>query len=125
MSLKDGSVSLKNILITVAPIPNAQPALRPLSGSRSGSTVPPVKFTILYVGDDSGMPEVSCPELPGWEWTKITKKGDITQVILQTAREMDADLIVMSTQGRQGSFSTRCEAAMVNTRHSATAPVRY
>ena len=29
-------------------------------------------------------------------------KGDITQVILQTARGMEADLIVMSTEGRQG-----------------------
>jgi nucleotide-binding universal stress UspA family protein len=54
------------------------------------------------VGDDSEMPEVSCPELPGWEWTKLSQKGDITQVILQTARGMEADLIVMSTEGRQG-----------------------
>jgi hypothetical protein len=48
------------------------------------------------------MPEVNCPELPGWEWTKISQKGDITQVILQTARGMEADLIVMSTEGRNG-----------------------
>jgi nucleotide-binding universal stress UspA family protein len=102
VSLKDGSVSLKNILITVAPIPNAQPALQAAVRIAQRLNCPTGQFTILYVGDDSGMPEVSCPELPGWEWTKITKKGDITQVILQTAREMDADLIVMSTQGRQG-----------------------
>ena len=102
VSLKDGSVSLKNILITVAPIPNAQPALQAAVRIAQRLNCPTGQFTILYAGDDSGMPEVSCPELPGWEWTKITKKGDITQVILQTAREMDADLIVMSTQGRQG-----------------------
>ena len=48
------------------------------------------------------MPEVSCPELPGWEWTKMTQKGDISEVILQTADGMNADLIVMSTEGRQG-----------------------
>lgn len=32
----------------------------------------------------------------------MSQNGDITQVILQTAREMKADLIVMSTEGRQG-----------------------
>jgi nucleotide-binding universal stress UspA family protein len=54
------------------------------------------------VGDGSEMPEVSCPELPGWEWTKMSEKGDITQVILQTAHGMEADLIVMSTEGPHG-----------------------
>ena len=43
VSLKDGTVSLKHILIPVAPVPKAA-ALRskPPSGSRSGSTAPPV-----------------------------------------------------------------------------------
>jgi nucleotide-binding universal stress UspA family protein len=102
VSLKDGSVSLKNILIPVAPNPKAQPAIQAAVRIAQRLECPTGQFTILYVGDDSGMPEVSCPELPGWEWTKLTQKGDITQVILQTARGMDADLIVMSTEGRQG-----------------------
>lgn len=102
VSLQDGSVSLKKILIPVAPVPNAQPAIQAAVRIAHGLNCPTGQFTVLYVGDDTGMPEVSCPELPGWEWTKITQKGDITQVILQTARGMDADLIVMSTEGRQG-----------------------
>lgn len=102
VSLQDGSVSLKNILIPVAPVPNAQPAIQAAVRIAQQLNCPTGQFTVLYVGDDNGMPEVSCPELPGWDWTKITQKGDITQVILQTARGMDADLIVMSTEGRQG-----------------------
>ena len=102
VSLQDGSVSLKNILIPVAPVPNAQPAIQAAIRVAQGLECPTGQFTVLHVGDDSGMPEVSCPELPGWEWTKITQKGDITQVILQTARGMDADLIIMSTEGRHG-----------------------
>ena len=102
VSLQDGSVSLKNILIPIAPVPNAQPAIQAAVRIAHGLNCPTGQFTVLYVGDDTGMPEVSCPELPGWEWTKITQKGDITQMILQTARGMDADLIVMSTEGRQG-----------------------
>jgi nucleotide-binding universal stress UspA family protein len=102
VSLQDGSVSLKNILIPVAPIPKAQPAIQAAVRIVQRLTCSTGQFTILYVGDDSEMPEVSCPELPGWEWTKMSQKGDITEVILQTARGMEADLIVMSTEGRQG-----------------------
>jgi nucleotide-binding universal stress UspA family protein len=102
ISLQDGSVSLKNILIPVAPIPMAQPAIQAAVRIAQRLNCLTGQFTILYVGDESEMPEVSCPELPGWEWTKMSQKGDITEVILQTARGMDADLIVMSTEGRQG-----------------------
>jgi nucleotide-binding universal stress UspA family protein len=102
VSLKDGSVSLENILIPVAPVPKAQPAIQAAVRIAQRLTCPTGQFTILYVGDDSEMPEVSCPELPGWEWTKMSQKGDITEVILQTARGIEADLIVMSTEGRHG-----------------------
>ena len=106
VSLTDGSVSLKNILIPVAPVPKAQPAIQAAVRIAQRLNCPTGQFTILYVGDDSEMPEVSCPELPGWEWTKISQRGDITQVILQTARGMEADLIVMSTEGRHGFLDT-------------------
>lgn len=102
VSLRDGSVSLKNILIPVAPAPKAQPAIQAAVRLAQRLNCPAGRFTILHVGDDNEMPEVICPELPGWEWAKLSQKGDVTQVILQTARGMDADLIVMSTEGRNG-----------------------
>jgi nucleotide-binding universal stress UspA family protein len=102
VSLQDGSVSLKNILIPVAPVPTAQPAIQAAVRLAQRLNCPTGQFTLLHVGDDSEMPEVSCPEVPGWEWTKLSQKGDSTQVILQTAGGMAADLIVMSTEGRNG-----------------------
>jgi nucleotide-binding universal stress UspA family protein len=102
ISLQDGSVSLKNILIPVAPAPAAQPAVQAAVRIAQRLHCPTGQFTILHVGDEGEMPTVSCPELPGWEWTKMSQKGDITDVILQTAHGMKADLIVMSTEGRQG-----------------------
>lgn len=102
VSLQDGSVSLKKILIPVAPVPKAQPAIQAAVRLAQRLSCASGQFILLYVGDESEMPEVSCPELPGWEWTKMSQKGDITEVILQTARGMEADLIVMSTEGRQG-----------------------
>ena len=35
-------------------------------------------------------------------WNKLTKSGEVVDVIDQTARETEADLIVMSTEGRNG-----------------------
>jgi nucleotide-binding universal stress UspA family protein len=102
VSLQDGSVSLKKILIPVAPAPKAQPAILAAVRLAQRLNCPTGQFTLLHVGDDSEMPEVICPEVPGWEWTKMSQKGDVTQVILQTARGMEADLIVMSTEGRNG-----------------------
>ncbi len=102
VSFQDGAVSLKNILIPVAPVPKAQPAIQAAVRIAQQLNCPTGRFTILHVGDDTTMPEVNCPELPGWEWTKLSQKGDITEVILQTAHETEADLIVMTTEGRNG-----------------------
>lgn len=102
VSLQDGTVSLKNIVIPVAAVPNAQPAIQAAVRIAQQLNCPTGRFTILHVSDDTSMPEVDCPELPGWEWTKLSQNGDIIEVILQTARATEADLIVMSTEGHNG-----------------------
>ncbi|HSA61624.1 MAG TPA: universal stress protein [Nitrospiraceae bacterium] len=102
VSLQNGSVSLKNILIPIAPVPSPQPAIHAAVRIAQRLNCPAGRFTILHVGDESAMPEVSCPDVPGWEWKKLSQQGDITPVILETARATEADLIVMSTEGRDG-----------------------
>ncbi len=102
VSLQDGAVSLKSILIPVAPVPTAQPSIQAAVRLAKQLNCPTGRFTILHVGDGAAMPEVNCPELPGWEWTKLSQEGDIIEVILQTARATEADLIVMSTEGHNG-----------------------
>jgi universal stress protein family protein len=102
VSFQDGAVSLKNILIPVSQVPKAQPAIQAAVRIAQQLNCPTGRFTILHVGDDTTMPEVNCPELPGWEWTKLSQKGEIIEVILQTARATEADLIVMSTEGHNG-----------------------
>ncbi len=48
------------------------------------------------------MPDVVCPDVPGWRWNKVTKQGDVIDGICETAQETEADLIVMVTDGRHG-----------------------
>jgi nucleotide-binding universal stress UspA family protein len=102
VSLKDGSVSLKRILIPVTQDPPAQPAVRAAVRIASRLRCPSGIFTLLHVGAERDMPEVQTPELSGWRWKRIAKPGNVTEVIGTTARETDADLIVMATEGRNG-----------------------
>jgi len=98
----DGSVSLSRILIPVAHTPRAQPAVEAAArfAARMGGTNG--KFTLLHVGEASSMPAVNCPDLPGWTWEKEVRSGDVIQSILNTGKAIDADLIVMTTDGRNG-----------------------
>lgn len=102
VSLKDGSISLKNILIPVASNPPAQPAVQAAVRIASRLHCSSGVFTVLHVGEQENMPDVRCPELAGWRWNKLTKSGEVVEIIDQTARELKADLIVMSTEGRNG-----------------------
>jgi len=102
VSLADGSVSLRNILIPIAATPRPQPAIdgavRLIQQLRRESG----KFVLLHVGENGSVPTVVTPEVPGWTWHKMTKQGSVIDVILETAGETSADLIVMSTDGRNG-----------------------
>ena len=48
------------------------------------------------------MPTVRCPDVPGWEWKKTTRTGEVINGILDTAQKTAANLIVMTTDGRNG-----------------------
>jgi nucleotide-binding universal stress UspA family protein len=102
VSPEDGSVSLRNILIPMAAEPPAQPAVQAAVRLASRLESNGGLFTLLHVGDEEAMPDVFCPGVPGWRWSKVTKQGDVIDRICQTALETDADLIVMTTEGRHG-----------------------
>jgi hypothetical protein len=68
----------------------------------------------MHVGGSDTMPAVRCPEVPGWKWAKDLRTGDVIQSIVGAAKDLNADLIVMSTDGRnefldslRGSHSER------------------
>jgi nucleotide-binding universal stress UspA family protein len=100
VSLTDGSVSLRNILIPIATTPRPQPAIAGAARVIHQLKCENGKVTLLHVGDSG--PAVVTPDLAGWTWQRMTKQGSVIDVILETAGETSADLIVMSTDGRNG-----------------------
>jgi nucleotide-binding universal stress UspA family protein len=102
VSRQDGTVSLRHILIPVAPIPRAQTAIAAAARLVQRLQCPAGTFTTLFVGAPGDAPAVRCPAVPGWQWSSSVMTGDVIDAIVQTASDMPADLIVMSTDGRHG-----------------------
>ena len=48
------------------------------------------------------MPAVRPPDVPGWEWKEEVRSGEVIQAIIDVSNETEADLIVMTTDGRNG-----------------------
>jgi nucleotide-binding universal stress UspA family protein len=114
VSAEDGSVSLNKVLIPVARSPHAAPAVAAAARLVQRLNCPEGTFTLMHVGTSDTMPNIRCPEVPGWNWTKELRTGDVIQSIVYAANDLGADLIVMSTDGRnefldsvRGSHSER------------------
>jgi nucleotide-binding universal stress UspA family protein len=102
ISADDGTVKLTNILIPVAATPRPQPAVEAAARLVKGLDSPQGTFTLMHVGQTNTMPGVRRPEVSGWKWKKEVRSGDVIQGIVDAANEIDADLIVMATDGRNG-----------------------
>lgn len=102
VSAEDGAVSLNRILIPIAAKPRPQPALAAAIRVAVRLQRPRGEFVLLHVGEAGSMPEVNCPEIPGWQWKRVSRTGDVIGGIVGTAAKEAADLIVMSTDGRNG-----------------------
>ena len=102
VSGEDGSVKLNKILIPIASSPRPEPALKAAARFVRKLNCPEGTFTVLHVGDSNSMPALHYPEVEGWTWKKELRTGEVIEGIVNTAKSVEADLIVMSTDGRNG-----------------------
>jgi len=100
VSEEDGTVSLRRILIPVAESPSSHPAVLATARLVRQLKCERGHVTLLHVGDKK--PEVETPRVNGWGWRQLRKSGNVIDVILETAQSEETDLIVMSTDGRNG-----------------------
>ncbi|HEY5838121.1 MAG TPA: universal stress protein [Pyrinomonadaceae bacterium] len=102
VSARDGSVRLNRVLIPVAAMPRPQPAINAAARLITKWNCPKGTFTLVHVGTKDTMPAVRWPEVSGWVWKKELRTGPVVETIVEAAREFQADLIVMATDGRNG-----------------------
>jgi len=99
---RDGSVHLSKILIPVARSPRPQPAVEAAARLVEKFKCTAGTFVLMHVGDSRTLPTFRRPEVDGWEWKQELRTGDVIQSIVDAAKDLEADLIVMSTDGRNG-----------------------
>jgi nucleotide-binding universal stress UspA family protein len=102
VSGKDGSVQLKKILIPIAGTPRPEPALKAAARFVRKLNSSEGTFMVLHVGTSNSMPALHFPEVAGWTWKKELRSGEVIEGIVKTARDFEADLVVMPTDGRNG-----------------------
>jgi len=102
VNLEDGSLRLASVLMPIDQTPHPQWAIHMMTGLAQSLKCASLVTTLLHVGRAEGIPDVDLDPQPGWVWETTNRKGNVVQTILDYERELEADLIVMPTQGHQG-----------------------
>jgi nucleotide-binding universal stress UspA family protein len=102
ISLDDGAVTLRRILLPVDHEPSAQKAVEEASFLAAGLECTGVEFRLFHVGGDKMMPALDLPSRADWTWEERLVQGDVLDRIVQEEREWSPDLIALTTQGHVG-----------------------
>ncbi len=99
VSPASGRLTLGRILVPITHTPNPQPAIE--FATRVARVVGGgVQVTLLHVGAPEDVPAVTLPDDAGIEWTTVVLSGDAAAQIVAEADRISANLIVMTTDGR-------------------------
>jgi nucleotide-binding universal stress UspA family protein len=123
VSRRDGSVSLRNILLPITNKPSPLPGIEAVTRIIRNLQLPAGVVTLLHVGADGDMPVVNIPGDTDWTWNRVTKPGEAASVILQTASELSADLVVMTTDGPDGFLDALRGTTSERVLHKVHCPV--
>jgi nucleotide-binding universal stress UspA family protein len=104
VSVADGNLTLKNILIPIDHSPNPATAIEFATRAAAIVGEEAVKITLLHVGDEGQAPRVRTPDGDGWSFAHMHRTGDPVEEIGAAAELVKAELIVMPTAGRSGVF---------------------
>jgi len=97
----DCSLRLKSILIPVANDPSPVAALSAIARLTALIGHGPGSVTTLHIGNGDAQIDANA-EATGWSWSQQNHEGPVVDTILQTAENVKADLIAMTTKGRHG-----------------------
>jgi len=102
VSLQDGKVPLKNILIPVDREPHPESAINDAAALARAIGDDLLSLSLIHVGDSQKMPELNLPEDTQFRWNHIHRNGQVVDEIMAVANELSADLIVLPTRGLHG-----------------------
>jgi len=109
---QSGHLRLQRVLVPVADLPAAGPALS--EAVRILATLEPSlgglggELMQVFVGPESAFPENDLPDPPvGWKWSRKTLPGRPVEALTRWSRQWQPQLVVMTSQG-QRTWKDRC-----------------
>lgn len=100
VSPADGNLTLRRVLVPLSHRLGPQRAVDAATRAIRNLKCSGVTVTLLHVG--SRLPDVGIDLAGNIVWDKVVAPGDVVETIVATASKIDADLIVMATEGRTG-----------------------
>ncbi|MGF1560789.1 MAG: universal stress protein [Geminicoccaceae bacterium] len=102
----NGTPRLETVLIPVHHTPRPEQAFHWLASLRDALGKPDLSINLVHVGDEDHMPEVNIPAaLDDVEIHRgLIRVGTAIDMLTRTALAVRADLIVMTTDGRDNAF---------------------
>ena len=97
-----GRVTLDRILIPFDHKPRFRPAIELAKSLVRALDDDGGVFDLLHVGEKSKAPAIDIPDEIGWTSEKHYENGDVVDAILRLAEKKHAELIIMTTTGRDG-----------------------
>ena len=99
VSLENGTVTLKRILIPIDHVPRPQTALRRAFLLARGLDCGAGEFRLIHVGNPRTAPRIALTEEAGWSYEIVMRQGDVVNQILEEEAHWRPDLMVLATQG--------------------------
>ena len=104
VDMDNGSTNLSQILIAVDHKPDPQSAIERIAWAvdRFGGSP---EITMLFVGHEDEFPKVDPPD-ENFQWNRMNRRGNVAGEIVSAAEEINADVLVMVTEGAKGFWNT-------------------
>ena len=118
-----GELELNRILVPIAPEPSPQVALDYAAAFARGMGVKELELATLWAGDPAKVPYVYHPQQEGWTTRSWTGANSVVDEIVSTATSWKAQLIVMTSEGRQGMTDRMFGSTVEQVLHRSPCPV--
>jgi len=100
ISMKDGAVGLKKILVPIDHHPDPQTVSKALLLARGLGCIGG-EFRLVHVGSPRKAPVANPPHWPGWSYGIAVRRGNVVEEILKTEHDWHPDLMVLATHGHR------------------------
>lgn len=99
----DGKVNLHQILVPVDHQPPCEEAVERALRALSALGDENAQLTLLHVGDESHFPQLDIA-FGNRDVARVSREGNPVQKIVEEATQIDANLLIMTTDGRHGFY---------------------